>query len=69
MERIEIGDRKLIKASMKRKEKDRLSESERIAEDSRVKGASLYPKRKHSIDDVDDADNNWLEIDTTFGEW
>ena len=49
--------------------KDRLSESERIAEDSRVKGASLYPKRKHSIDDVDDADNNWLEIDTTFGEW
>jgi small-conductance mechanosensitive channel len=49
--------------------KERQSESDRVAEDSRVKGASLYPKRKHSIDDVDDADNNWLEIDTTFGEW
>ena len=49
--------------------KERQSESDRAAEDSRVKGASLYPKRKHSIDDVDDADNNWLEIDTTFGEW
>ena len=24
---------------------------------------------QHSIDDVDDVDNPWMEIDTTFGEW
>ena len=24
---------------------------------------------QHSIDDVDDADNQWMEVDTTFGEW
>lgn len=56
-------------SSSAKERQERQSESDRVAEDSRVKGASLYPKRKHSIDDVDDADNNWLEIDTTFGEW
>jgi small-conductance mechanosensitive channel len=40
--------------------------ADRVAEDNRVR-SSRTPI--HSIDDVDDIDNPWLETDTTFGEW
>ena len=40
--------------------------TDRQTEDIGVRGSS---NEKHSIDDVDDADNGWLEVDTTFGEW